>query len=151
MRRPIQTFTLCLLALGAALAASPGAAAPTSAPNGALSVELNQSRRVLLPGAAANVVVGDPTVADVAMTDAHSVVVIGKGYGATEVMITDHAGRTLLDDMVTVVTPTNGQVTVYRGVLPSEFACAERRCHPVIHNASPGGDSASAAAPQSHP
>ena len=32
-------------------------------------------------------------VADVAMIDTHSVIVLGKGYGVTQVLVTDHAHR----------------------------------------------------------
>ncbi|HLI65843.1 MAG TPA: pilus assembly protein N-terminal domain-containing protein [Caulobacteraceae bacterium] len=116
MHRPIWMLSLTVvmtLAAGAAFAAG-------------LSVELNQSRRVILPGVAANVVVANPAIADVAMTDPHSVVIMGKAYGVTEIMVTDHAGRTLFDGRVAVVAPDQARVTVYRGVTPVEYNCAGR-------------------------
>jgi hypothetical protein len=108
-----------------------------------LTVEVNQSRRVVLGGAIANVIVGDPTVADVVMVDAHSVIVVGKGFGVTQVMVIDRAGHALLDSRVTVVAPNAGRVTVYRGAAGTDYSCAGR-CQVV---AAPGGAAAGAPAP----
>jgi hypothetical protein len=125
MRRPIQS--LCLA--GLALCASAGAA--LAAAGGSMTVDLNESRRVPLAGAAANVVVGDPSVADVAMVDAHSLVVIGRGYGSTQIVVTDHGGHALLASQVTVVSPNNGRVTLTRGGISTDYSCTGGRCHPI--------------------
>jgi hypothetical protein len=120
MRRSIQTLILSLAALGfMAVAAN------------AMTVHVNESRRVALRGVAANIVVGDTSVADVALTDAHSVIVMGKGYGSTQLLVTDARGRTLLAGEVTVTAPDNGRVTLYRGLSSSEFACDGGRCHSI--------------------
>jgi Flp pilus assembly secretin CpaC len=126
--------------LAAALLSFGAAAAAASR----LDVEINQSRRIGLRGAAANVVVGDPTIADVTMLDAHSVIVTGKGYGSTQVMVMDRAGRMLLDSHVAVRAPDDGRLTLYRGVAASEFSCSPR-CEAVGGKA--GAPAAAAAAP----
>ena len=81
----------------ALLSAAVLSAATAAAAASHLTVDINQSRRIGLAGSAANVVVGDPTIADVTMIDAHSVIVTGKGYGVTQIMVMNRAGRTLLD------------------------------------------------------
>jgi Flp pilus assembly secretin CpaC len=112
--------TLKLLAVAlAALSATAAMAA-----DGAMTVQLKESHRIVLSGPAANIVIGDPSVADVAMLDNHSVIVMGKGYGSTDILVLDRAGHTLLDSEVTVVAPNAGRVTVYRGASPTEFSCA---------------------------
>lgn len=129
-------FTLALAA--AALAAMAGAAAAASS----LTIGLHDSRRVPVPGSIANVVVGDPNVADVVLTDAHSVILMGRGYGSTQLIITDHAGRTLLDSQVTVAAPDIGRVSVYRGgqngATTSEYGCIGGRCYMVAQFGGPG-------------
>jgi hypothetical protein len=139
MRRPISS--LCLAAL--ALCASAGAA--LAAAGGAMTVDLHESRRVALAGPAASVVVDDPTVADVAMADAHSVLVIGRGYGATRITVTDGRGHTLLASLVTVVSPDHGRVTLTRGGVSTDYGCAGNRCHPLapvaMSSGGAGGDS----------
>ena len=139
MRRMTRLFLPALFALGIAAAACDSAGASGSG----MTVEVNQSRRVMLGGAIANVIVGDPAVADVVMVDAHSVIVVGKGYGATQVMVIDRAGHALLDARVTVIAPNEGRVTVYRGAVGTDYSCAGR-CQIM---ATPGGAASSAAAP----
>ena len=132
-------FTLAVLGLDAGSAVARGSG---------MTVEVNQSRRVVLGGAIANVIVGDPTVADVVMVDAHSVVVVGKGFGMTQVMVIDHAGHALMDSRVTVVAPNAGRVTVYRGAVSTDYSCAGR-CQPMATpgGAAPGPAAAAASAP----
>jgi Flp pilus assembly secretin CpaC len=117
MRRSIWTFCLAfatLLSAGSAFAAA------------ITTVDLNQSRRVMLHGTAANVFVADPAVADVTMIDSHSVIMLGKGYGVTQVLVTDRAGHTLLDSVVAVVGSDAGRVTVYRGDAAQDYHCSSR-------------------------
>jgi Flp pilus assembly secretin CpaC len=146
MRRPIQTLALALAALCAA------AAVAAAATPGGLTIGLNESRRIALYGSAATIIVDDPTVADVALTDLHSVIVIGRGYGVTQLRVIDKAGHALLQGQVTVVSPDNGRVTLQRGATYSEYACTGGRCHPVgpsvsVGAASSGGGDAPAPAP----
>jgi hypothetical protein len=117
MRRSIWTLCLAfatLLSAGQALAAA------------ITTVDLNESRRVMLHGTAANVFVADPAVADVAMIDPHSIIVLGKGYGVTQILVTDHAGHTLLDSVIAVIGSEAGRVTVYRGETAQDYHCSSR-------------------------
>jgi hypothetical protein len=117
MHRSIWTLSLAfatLLSAGQAMAAA------------ITTVDLNESRRVMLHGTAANVFVADPAVADVAMIDSHSVIVLGKGYGVTQVLVTDHSGHTLLDSVVAVIGSEAGRVTVYRGQAAQDYHCSSR-------------------------
>jgi hypothetical protein len=149
MRRPIHTLALALAALCSSASAS-AAAAP-----GGLTVALHESRRIPLAGVASTVVVGDPNVADVAMSDTHSLILIGRGYGVTQLLVTDKAGHTLLQGQVSVVSPDVGRVTVYRGLAYSEFTCAGGRCHQIGAAVSvagaPGGGGSDASAPAPAP
>ncbi len=81
------------LLAGAVLALS---ATTAFAADDAMTVHFKQSRRVQLSGQAANVVIGDPAVADVAMLDSHSVLVLGKGFGTTDILVLDRSGRPVL-------------------------------------------------------
>jgi hypothetical protein len=128
MRRSIWTLSLALaMLLGAGAAYAAG-----------FSVEINGSRRVPLAGAAANVFVADPAVADVVMMDPHSVIVLGKGYGVTEILITDHSGHTLMDSHVAVVGSDAGRVTIYRGLAAQDYHCSSR-CETINGGSAPGG------------
>lgn len=119
MRRAIAFFALVL-------AATLVAEAAIAAAVGGLAIELNRSRRVVLSGTPANISVADPGIADVAVIDAHSIVVIAKSFGVTDIVVSDHNGRLLMDSRVVVVPPEEARVTVYRGLASTDYSCLGR-------------------------
>jgi hypothetical protein len=136
------TGTLLLTVIVAATAAASTAQAESTV------IHLNQSRRIILHGAAANIIVGDPAVADVTIIDAHSVILQGKGYGSTDVLVMDRGGRTLLDDHVIVGAAEGGVVTLHRGVNSVEYSCSPR-CQALAPPKENGGGASPAAGPMS--
>ncbi len=56
-------------------------------------------------------------------------------------MVMDSTGRLLLDSIVTVTAPPEGQMTLYRGSAPQQFNCSPR-CEP--DSAKPGAGPAAA-------
>ena len=116
MRRTVQA-ALSVLALAFA------AAAPAAA--GGLAVPLDGAVRLNLRAAAADVVVGNPAVADVAVVDERTVVVMGKAHGTTGVLVFDGARRVIWDGSVTVTAPP-GRLTVHRGAKAEQYACLSR-------------------------
>jgi Flp pilus assembly secretin CpaC len=88
----------------------------------ALVVPINHAARLNISGTAASVVVGNPAIADVTVVDSHTVYVMGKGYGTTDVVVLDNRGRTLFGGDVTVAA-AGGSVSVYRGATKTSAAC----------------------------
>ena len=117
-------FTAKRAALLAALSLLSAATAAQAASH--VNVGLNQGLRLQVGGSAANVVIANPAIADVTVVDAHSVIILGKGYGTTQVMVLDSTGRLLMDSIVTVNAPAEGQMTVYRGPLAQQYDCSPR-------------------------
>ena len=97
-------------------------AAPASAAS--LSVPLDRSVKLSVPGAAASVVVGNPSVADVTVVDTHTLFVSGRGFGATDIVVLDANGRVLISTDVSVSPPNAGHVAVYRGAARTDLACS---------------------------
>lgn len=117
MGRSVRTLAITVIAL---VTASPVLASPR------LTVELDHSRRIMLSGVASSVIVSNPKIADVTLVDSHSVIVQGRGFGETDVMIVDRAGHMLMDSRVMVVAPSQGMVTIQRGPLTADFSCSPR-------------------------
>lgn len=111
------------LIFAAALMAA--AAAPPALAQ-SIGVPIDQSLRVPLPAAAADVAVGNAAVADVTVVDERNLLVTGKGYGVTNVLALDRAGRTIFERTVVVSAPDEGRVSVYRGAALQEYACHDR-------------------------
>jgi hypothetical protein len=107
------------LALASILALAPVAALAAS-----LGVPLNQSVLVSLPAPAHNVFLGNPTVADVAMSDQRHVVVTGKAGGVTNLIVTDERGRTIFDRQIVVSTSAGDRVSLINGGNVISYACA---------------------------
>lgn len=109
MRRRSFLIPAVCAVTAAAAAAGPAAAAAR------FSVPISHSARLQIPGAAGSVIVGDPSVADAVVINAHTIYVQGKGYGETEIVVLDRAGREVWQADVTVITASGSRVTVMRG------------------------------------
>lgn len=111
------------LSLAAALLAL-SAAAPALAQG--MPIRIDQAARVVLSGTARDVIIGNPAVADVTVLDGRTLVVTGKGYGITNLMVVDGRGRTILDRQIIVSASDDGRITMYRGPDLYNYACAPR-------------------------
>ena len=106
-----------LVALAALVMAAPAAAET-------MRIELDHSTRVRLPSPARDILLANPDVADVTMLDTRNLVILGKSYGMTHLLIVDTAGRTVFDRDLVVSAPVKGQVSLYRGPDQRNYACA---------------------------
>ncbi len=130
--RPITLFAIAGAAVAAVLAGAPPA---RSEP---LVVSLDHSTRLKISGAAQSVVVGNPTVADVTVVDSHTLFVSGRGYGVTDVVVLDNAGRTLYATEVVVGVAHTGRVSVFRGAERTDMACSPN-CQVSVRTGGSGG------------
>lgn len=111
-----------------------GLAAPALAQERPLDVQIDQATRVQLRAPAGSVIVANPRIADVTVTDAHTLFITGKSYGVTQVIAVDALGRPLFQRQVVVGPGATGSVRVWRGGDATEVACGTR-CAPVARPA----------------
>jgi Flp pilus assembly secretin CpaC len=115
--------------LSAALVA--GFAGLTPAQADIVTIRLDQAQIMQLPDRVATIVIGNPLIADATLQGGGILVVTGKGYGATNLVALDRAGRVLLSHTVQVLgAGTDDMVVVYKGVERETYSCAsncERR------------------------
>jgi Flp pilus assembly secretin CpaC len=107
-------LSLCLL--------SSVAAAEPAAPADPLVVVLDQARIVKMPENVATIVVGNPLIADISVQAGGMMVITGKGYGVTNLVALDRAGKTLMNEAIQVQGPPD-VVVVYRGVARESYSC----------------------------
>jgi len=135
------------IALSALLAVAAGVT-PALAQN--LNVPLDHTVRLSVMGEASSVVVGNAKVADVTVVDTHTLFVLGKSSGATDVVVLDRAGRTIYANNILVSAPDAGHVSVYRGAGRTELFCAPNCTSKAADAPAAAGDDAPpAAAPPS--
>lgn len=104
---------------------------PESARADSVTVSVDEARIMKLPDRVATIVIGNPLIADAALQSGGVLVVTGKGFGSTNLLALDRAGKVVMDTTVQVLGPTSGDlVVVYRGVERESYSCApecERR------------------------
>ena len=121
------------------LAAAVLIAAPAPALAETLSVPLSETRPLSLGGSAADVLIGDAAIADVTVVDHHHLLIHGKAFGRTNLVVMDASGRTVFSGPIVVSTGDEDHVSLFRGVAQSEYTCASR-CEKISGGAA-GGNS----------
>lgn len=91
-----------------------------------LPVRIDEAMRVSLPAPARDVVIGNPSVADVTVVDGRNLLIMGRGYGVTNLVVLDARGRTILDRQIVVSASDAGRVSFYRGADVYNYACSPR-------------------------
>ncbi|MHA6689895.1 pilus assembly protein N-terminal domain-containing protein [Devosia sp. A449] len=112
-------------ALSLSLAASLVPATPAIAVEGApINVNVNMARILRINAAAATVIIGNPGIADVTIQDPQTLILTGKSFGQTNLIVLDSAGNPIADTLIEVVQMQAGVVTVYQGQARTSLACA---------------------------
>jgi Flp pilus assembly secretin CpaC len=102
--------------------------AETTAP---VSVKVNMARILRISAPANTVIIGNPGVADVTIQDPQTLVLTGKSYGQTNMIVLDAQGNAIADTLIEVVQAQADIVTVYMGQARTTLACAPV-CQPTI-------------------
>jgi len=125
---PLRHISTVLLAM---LLAAVGAAPSLSAEGAPISVKVNMARILRINAPAATVIIGNPGVADVTIQDPQTLVLTGKSYGQTNMIVLDDMGNPIADTLIEVVQAQADLVTVYMGSLRTTLACSPV-CQPTI-------------------
>ena len=88
-----------------------------------IEVTMNQAKIVKLARAADTIVVGNPLIADAAVQDASTIVLTGKGFGVTNLVVLDRDGSPIIDEQVTVVRQNASSVRIYRRSQVQTLSC----------------------------
>ena len=131
--RRLARISLLAIALMALL----GTARPGDATAQDITVKVDEVRLVRLDRPGASVVIGNPSVADVAVQSGRLLAIAGKSFGLTNVIVLDTKGREILDRKLRVATDPSRIVRVYRGAGRRSFDCVSR-CETALI---PGDDS----------
>jgi Pilus formation protein N terminal region len=94
-----------------------------------ITVVLDQAQLMKLPDRVGTIIIGNPLIADVSLQAGGTMVITGKGYGATNIIALDRSGATLMITTIQVVGARDA-VVVYRGVDRESYSCTptcERR------------------------
>jgi Flp pilus assembly secretin CpaC len=110
------------LLAGIALVGGVAFSLPLQAGSG-IEVTMNQAKIVKLARPADTIVVGNPAIADASVQDASTIVLTGKGFGVTNLVILDKDGQPIIDEQVTVVRQNASSVRIYRRSQVQTMSC----------------------------
>ena len=88
-----------------------------------IEVTMNQAKIVKLTRPADTVVIGNPAIADASVQDASTIVLTGKGFGVTNLVVLDSDGSPIIDEQVTVVRQAASSVRIYRRAEVQTMSC----------------------------
>lgn len=108
-----------------------GTASISAQDNAPIEVNVNMARVLRISAPAATVIVGNPGIADVTIQDPQTLVLTGKSYGQTNLIVLDAYGEPIADTLVEVVQMQAGVMTVYQGQLRTTLTCAPV-CQPTV-------------------
>ena len=114
-----------------ALAAAPHVAL-ADANSDPINVKVNMARILKINAPAATVIIGNPGVADVTIQDPQTLILTGKSYGETNLIILDSRGSAIADTIVSVVEPmSTDSLTMYQGQARNTLNC-QPICQPTV-------------------
>lgn len=94
-------------------------------------VNVNMARVLRINAPAATIIIGNPGIADVTIQDPQTLVLTGKSYGQTNLIVLDVGGNPVADTLIDVVETHANTVTVYMGQSRMTLAC-QPVCQPTV-------------------
>ena len=119
-------------ALVLAVAITIGSAQLSHADNRDIEVLIDQATMLRLERSAAEIIVGNPSIADVSVQNSKVIVLTGKSFGETNLIALDSAGKTLVNRRVRVAEPSTGYLTMYRGANRQTLHCSPNCEIPLV-------------------
>ena len=96
-----------------------------------VTVKVNMARILRINAPAATVIIGNPGIADITIQDPQTLVLTGKSFGQTNLIVLDTLGNPVADTVVQVVQDQADVVTVYLGDARNSYACTPV-CQPMV-------------------
>lgn len=94
-------------------------------------VTVDQAFVIRLSGAAGAVVIGNPAIADATIMDSRTLVITGRSFGTTNLIVLDTSGAVIAEKLITVQSAVN-QLTVYRRSTRQTYSCTPI-CAPTLN------------------
>jgi hypothetical protein len=98
---------------------------------GQFNVEMDRVDIMELPVPAHQIIIGNPAIADASILSENRLVITGKSYGSTRIIVIDKNERTIVNQILMVSNPRdNRMLTLSKGFESSSYHCSPR-CRPT--------------------
>ncbi len=98
-------------------------ASPAGAVDDMLNVYMNHARVLKLDRPVSKVIVGNSEVADATVADAKTIVLTGRSFGTTNIVILDADGNAIVDERILVSIDEGNTVRVFKQTIRSVLSC----------------------------
>lgn len=112
------TIAVCGLALAAL------SSLPASADSDVIRVFMDHARILKLDRTVSKVIIGNAGVADVTVSDPRTIVLTGKSYGTTNLVILDQEGDAIVDERILVSVDEANTLRVFKQTTRSVYSCS---------------------------
>lgn len=96
-------------------------------------VEVDRAQILRLDEPAAAVIIGNPMIADAAIQDQRMLVITGKSFGSTNLIVLDQDGKEILSRILEVRLGAKSVVTLHRGAAQNTYSCSPV-CEPTLRS-----------------
>jgi len=96
-----------------------------------LIVKYDQSQLLRVPRPIAEIIIGNPSIADVTVQSTNLLVITGKTFGTTNVIALDADRNVIQDQRIVVIRDQARQVSLYKGAKRETYSCAPT-CNPSL-------------------
>lgn len=90
---------------------------------GSIQVKVDRAKVMKIARPASMIIIGNPAIADATIKDSQTLIITGKRYGTTNLIVLDSDGEPIADEVLTVSSDRSGSVVVYRGAKRSTLNC----------------------------
>ena len=97
---------------------------PAHAADDVIRVFMDHARILKLDRMVSKVIIGNANVADVTVSDPQTIVLTGKSYGTTNLVILDQAGDAIVDERILVSVDEANTLRVFKQTSRSVYSCS---------------------------
>ena len=106
-------------------------AAEAESVDDAVIVTVDRAKIFRIAHPAATIIIGNPAIADATVEDERTLVLTGRSFGVTNIIILDADGEPIVDRTIVVRSHETNTVRIYRRASRETYACAPV-CEPTL-------------------
>ena len=95
-----------------------------------IEVKVDRAKVMRVSRPAAMIIIGNPAIADATIKDSQTLIITGKQYGTTNLIVLDSAGEPIADEVLNVSSALDNHVVVYKGTSRHTLSCSPN-CEPI--------------------
>jgi Flp pilus assembly secretin CpaC len=120
-----RQFVAALLLAASLVPTGPAAAAEP------IDVVVDRAKVLRISKPADVVIIGNPAIADATIQDSQTLIITGRSFGTTNLIVLDAGGQTIADETITVGPQDENVVIIYRRASRQTLSCTPE-CSPTL-------------------